>query len=52
VDNCHKLYRAGLPRMALKGRLTSSDIKEDALCAEVLRRLKCDWEGDTSMRHN
>jgi hypothetical protein len=48
----HKLVHGWPTQNGIEGEVDLCDVEEDAVCAKVLRRPKCDQEGDTSTRHN
>jgi hypothetical protein len=46
MSHRHKLLQSWSTQNGVEWEADLRNIEEDALCAEVLCRPKCDWEGD------
>jgi hypothetical protein len=52
MGNCYKLVQGQPAQNDIEGEADFRDVEQDTFHEEVLRRPKCDREGDTSMRND
>jgi hypothetical protein len=48
VGNCHELVQGRPANDGVEGEVDLHNTEDGALCAVVLRRPECDWEGDAT----